>query len=252
MKSWFIALTAAFLLSGCLGGSSDSDSGSTGGTDSGGSSTYADIAGLWDIEYTEDGDTYEAVMILTSDGKAVINDLDAAIYGTASVSNGKLTIKGHSYYDSVVSVTITGTANPDKMNLTAVSTDGNVSVVATRDQEYKDLYNEDSSLAGLAGTYSDDPDFDDYSDVSGTAVIDEQGNLTFKATGCTVTGELTTINTAFNEYAIEFDTAGCTSAFTSGIYSGVAVRYENSQGKQGLFATGVLGTQEAIWFVGVK
>lgn len=270
MKSWLIALCTAFLLTGCL------DSGSSGSSNTGSvpaqsspttestaekpSQTVqqtepvalADITGIWHVENVAGDDPYKAVMVLTSDGKAVINDLDAAIYGTVTVNNGKLTITGHSYYESVASVTITSTANPDKMTLAATSSDGNVSVLATRNQKHKDLYKAGANLADLAGTYTDDPDYEGSYDVSGTAVIDTQGNLTFTATGCTVTGKLSTINTAFNEYGIEFNTAGCTASFTSGIYKGVAVKYENSQGKQGLSAVGVLGDQEAVWFLGVK
>ncbi|MBE0507800.1 MAG: hypothetical protein IBX50_14000 [Marinospirillum sp.] len=250
MKSLFIAVAAAFLLSGCLGGS---DSGSTPPAQVQPSQiSYSDIAGIWEVKYTDEGETYEAVMVLTSDGKALLSDLDVAIYGTASVSNGRLTIQGYAYDGVVIPVTLTGTANPDRMELLGTSQVGNQSFVATRTQKEKSLYRQGANLAGLAGTYSDDPDFQGYSDVSGIAVIDTQGNLTFTAPSCTVMGKLSTINTAFNEYNVRFDTAGCTAAFTSGIYDGVAVKYENSQGKQGVFATGVMGNQEAVWFVGVK
>lgn len=237
-----LVLIIAMLLIGC---SSSSDSGS--------SITYQDVAGFWKVEYIEDGERYIGMMALTSDGKAVINDLYNVIYGTAKVENGQLIITGDFYDDTVFSVVVKGAANTDKMNMNAVSSAGNQSFIMSRSQEHKDLYNMPSSLNRLAGTYSDDPDFLEEIDISGTATVDIMGNMIFTAaTNCTVTGKISTINSRFNEYNSSLDTAGCTEYFSAGTYDGVAFEYKNSNGNSGLFVSAVSKPNDAIWFIGVK
>lgn len=243
-----LVLFVSVALVGC-----SSDSGSDSGSSSAVESVkYSDVAGLWKVEYTDNGKDYVGSMSLTSDGKAVINDLNNVIYGTAKIEQGNLIINGELYDNSVYSATVTGTANAEKMNMTGTSAAGNKNFVMSRTQVEKELYNKGADLASLAGTYSDDPDFAGDTEISGTAVIDSQGNLTFVTTNCQVTGKLSVINSKYNEYNAKLDTSACSTYFTSSIYDGVAVEYKNSNDKRGLFVNAVLKSDSAIWFVGVK
>lgn len=87
MKKLLFVLLSMLLVTGCL------DSGGSSGSDSGSGLKLADVAGIWQITVEDDeGDDYTFPMLITSNGKVVMNDNDEVIYGDARVNDGKLTL----------------------------------------------------------------------------------------------------------------------------------------------------------------
>lgn len=145
---------------------------------------------------------------------------------------------------------MTATAHATSMTLKATHEGGTFEWKASRDQELIDLYSKGANLAAIAGVYVEDPDFS--GDLGGEAEFTATGVINYEADvpNCTMTGTLSTINAAFNEYAVAFNASGCQAYLDYTTYTGYGFQYSNS-GRDGLFLTAVSGNG-AVWMIGLK
>lgn len=92
---------------------------------------------------------------------------------------------------------------------------------------YNDIYERDSSLQIISGTYQEDPD-------DGTLTIDSQGRafLQDPVTHCVIDGEVGIIDTDYNAYQVEFSYSSCTgpaAALNGAMFNGIATLYEDER-----------------------
>lgn len=194
-------------------------------------------------------------MLITSNGKVVINELDVVTSGTATVSgNGQLSLAVtviDSEGDEPVKATITGDAHATAMTLSTVYQGETLTWALSRDEALISLYNQAANLATLAGTYEPDPEYEYAMNLAGSAVIDNNGDITYTPDGldCNITGTLITINPEFNECSVAIDATACGDEE----YFGWGAVYTSSEGKQGLFLTTFNAAVDGyVWLLGVK
>lgn len=247
MRKLLFILLSALLVTGCL------DSGGSSGSDSGSGLQLADVAGIWQITVQDDeGDDYTFPMLITSNGKVIMNDLDEVIYGNASVSGGTLTLDvDFCCYDDI-SVKMTAAAHATSMTLKTTYQGDTYEWHAARDQDLVDLYKNGGGLAAIAGAYGEDPDYP--GEFGGEASLTLAGVFSFESdfSGCTVTGAVSTINPVFNEYAVTLDASEC-NFFDYTTYTGYGFQYVNDNDEEGLFFTVTHSSgNEVIWMIGLK
>lgn len=210
-RLWFVG-SIFLMLTACGGGSSGDGSGTTTPPSV---ANYTKAGGSWNGQTTTDGIAgFEFVRgVISERGDGVFFSI-GAIYVITSVSgvdgNATLTftayaLQGYVFSDgSTVSAgtfegvvverdSITGSWS------TASGDSGSLSV------EYHADYDIDSSLAILAGIYSND--------YEGTVVIDPDGSFFMQdVNGCTLNGVAGEIDTNYNLYDMSFDITNCGDA----------------------------------------
>ena len=232
------------LLSGCLGGISESSSGpaaavstshsgsassGSGGSSGGGSTSKpppappgppVDPTGLWDIVDTVSGKPVTEVALIAGGKYYALANVDQ--FGCADVSGGPYTADASTFKGSGVALllsncnapngqsgyvpyTLTGYLMNTNLNL-SFEVAGNL--IPTLGATLDKLYSEPSSLAKLAGNWSDS---------GNTLTINPDGTFfEQQGSGCVINGAYTIIDATHNLYAVSFEITNCTSG-TAGI-----------------------------------
>ena len=230
------------VLSACGGG--DGASSSTPPT-----ATNQSAGGIWNTQYTvtsgaNTGDVVDAVGIITENGQYFVVSKNTN-NGCAALGFGNLSADGSSIsgnedaaivqYTTISGVTpncvypdgstsgtasITGTVSQrQSLSITEMATTsmGMALPTDTTTWTFNSLYMNPSSLATIAGNYSDG---NVTLNINASGVVFEQD-----ANGCVINGQVSTINASYNAYAVQFTVSSCTGAdaFLNGAsFSGLA------------------------------
>jgi len=235
-----ILLSSALLLAACGGG------------DDGGSSPVpnAAVGGLWEGTTTVAGQTIGTVGIVAEDGRGYVLIEDGALYWGKVVSSGnQITAaltgaveRGLTFTDGSTSGTgsISGTIQP-RVSISANSsftTALGSTTAGTVSLNYVPSYNDDSSLALIAGNY-----VDSFWYFGGVFNIASNGDIFFQDPGffCVINGKVAIINPAYNAYDIRYSYSNCTAdfAYLNGVtFEGLAT-YDADFGEFIMFADGL-------------
>lgn len=219
MKQTLALLAWAMLLSGCGGG----------GGDGGGTTTPSpppvatNVGGIWEGTANTSGLVLNLAGVFTETGEGRFSDDNGTqyIFSNVSGNDGNVTIDfvavaqfGFVFLDgSTVSTgTISGTV------VERVSIEGNYSVATgesgTISLTYDALYDRDSSLAKLTGSWSET-----------TSIVTFDPDGTFFAqnvSGCVFDGQASIIDPTYNAYALAMTVSLC-GATLDGEYAGLGV-----------------------------
>ncbi|MGI4856407.1 MAG: hypothetical protein ACRYHA_05690 [Janthinobacterium lividum] len=220
----FLPLAFTTLALGACGGGGDAGSGTTTTTTN---DATASSEGLWtgSLNSTKTGAAHTATLIVLPTGEMrMIWNNCVQLVASSTTANGYFSGTGNAYApDGSHAACPTAVTFPDATSLAALSVSGQVTAASsligtytaggdtgTYNLTYSALYARAGTLARAAGTYS-----------NGTLVltIDATGAVTGTSGTATVTGSLTTIDTAKNAYRIALvetgSTAGTTTTSTS-------------------------------------
>ena len=250
-KRIFSVFASVLLLFGC-GGSSSSSSPPP-------PVTNMHVGGIWEGTVTVAGfGTLELLGLVAEDGRAHFIQEDGTQYwGTVTASGNQISANitgavpvGYVFQDGSTSGTgtITGTI-AERSTITASSTftttlgtvtNGTISMV------FNPLYNRDSSLATVAGNYTNFfAPGSDAMNVSGTGVLFGQD----PGTGCVINGTVGIIDPAYNAYQLQYSYASCTggsSILNGSSFSGIATLDNTIAPEQAI--AGVQGTVGAVLY----
>jgi len=212
-------LSSVLLLAACGGG----------GGDGGHNVTNAAVGGLWVGTATISGETYDVVGIVAENGRGYFLQEDVVYWGTAKSSGTHITsaltgagLLGWTFLDGSASGTgsISGTIQARKSIIAdssfttalATKTTGTVSL------QYDPMYDDDSSLALVAGNYADG-----FWLMGGVFNIASNGDLFYQdVNGCVINGTVAVINPAYNAYDIQYTYSNCATEFP--MFDGVTFR----------------------------
>jgi hypothetical protein len=239
-----IAFLVAVGLAACGGGGSSGSSGNDPPP------ANRSPGGIWTTQYTvtsgpTTGDTIKAAAIVTENGDLYFAARDQN-NGCATVGFGQASVTGNSisgnidlafvqytttagvtpnctYADGSTSGTgtISGTVSQrSSMTLTVSGTTSMGMALGpdTYTWSFSSLYDTASSLATIAGNYTDGPDT---LSIDGNGVIFEQD----PATGCVINGQVALINAQYNAYSASITYSSCTGTFSAAnglTYTGLA------------------------------
>jgi hypothetical protein len=199
-------------MAACGGGGGDGDGGS-------GPPPNASVGGIWVGTVTVAGQgSFELIGLVAEDGRGHFIQEDGVQYWGTVVSSGNsitanitgATEWGDEFLDGSTSGTgtISGSIS-ERRSISATSTfttTAGTRTTGTISLTYDPLYDRDSSLATVAGNYTNafEPGADAIN-VSGSGVLFGQ----IPAWGCVVNGQVDTIDTRYNAYDIEFTYSNC-------------------------------------------
>ena len=224
-----ILLSSVLLLAACGGG----------GDDGGGSPTSdAAVGGLWagSSEISGQG-TYLLLGIVAEDGRAYFLQEDGVMYwGTVSSSGNQITsslqgagLFGMPLWDGSASGTgsVSGTIRA-RDSISAESTFTTAlggRTTASIALAYDRLYDDDASLASIAGNYRDVLGL-----YEGVLNIASNGDVFLQdpGSGCVINGQIAVIDAAYNAYDAEFSYSNCVGfdAYLNGATFGGLATYD--------------------------
>jgi hypothetical protein len=215
-----------------------------GGSDGGGSTPpNAAVGGLWFGTTTISGQSPSEVLgIVAENGKAYLLQEDGVMYwGTVTSSGNQISstfdgagLLSEPLWDGSVRGTGTLTGTIQARDLITASSTFTTSkgsrTTATVSLDYDALYNDDSSLATIAGNYVDALGI-----YGGVLNIANNGDLFLQDpnSGCVLNGRVAVINAAYNAYDIQFTYSNCAgfdSVFNGVTFTGLAA-YERTSGE---------------------
>jgi hypothetical protein len=246
--NWSAVAGVVVFLSACGGGGIES------GT-SGSTATSQSAGGIWSTQYTvtsgtNTGDVVDAEGIITENGQYFVvsknTNNGCAVLGFGQLSVDGANISGNEaaaivQYATIPGVTpncvypdgsssgtasITGTVSQrTSLSITEMGTTslGTTLPTDTTTWTFSDLYMNPSSLATIAGNYSDGSVT---LNINGSGVVFEQD-----ANGCVINGQVSTINTSYNAYAVQISVSNCTgadAALNGASFSGLATLDTNT------------------------
>lgn len=196
-----------------------------------------DANGLWQGTFSQDGVGSFELFGLFYEGQIV-----ARSYAGGTLYIGNYTVSQDNLSGSAIvrsfggadPSTRLGTANfqgvvveRSQISLTYTTTYGPTGSISVF---YENIYDRDSSLSLIAGTYQDGNVF----------TINPDGSFTIpnNAPGCAFTGMVSLLSSNYNLYQIDGSSSGCTDPAQDGIYSGYATLLDS---------TGV-NDQLVLWF----
>jgi len=164
-------------------------------------------------------ETGEFRFVLDKASEDRFNSQSEQVFGTFSIDGATIETSGDAYWAAAL-----GTGNPggelwSNFGMSAefepaVSVSGVfqatwtnfVERLGTLDMTYHSLYENDSSLAALQGTFTTSTD---------TLTIDDEGVIFYQSsdTGCTGNGSAEVIDPEYNMYRVEIQMGGCTGDF---------------------------------------
>ena len=215
-------------VSACGGGSSSSDPPPT-------PPTNQSVGGIWTTQYTvtsgpNTGDTIKAAAIVTESGQFYYSARNQN-NGCADIGFGQASVTGNSIsgnlngasvqYTTIAGVntactypdgstsapgTISGTVSQRSsmtLTLTATTSMGTALGSDTETWTFSNIYDESSSLATVAGNYTDGSDT---LSINSNGAIFEQD----PTTGCVLNGQISVIDAQYNAYSVSVTFASCT------------------------------------------
>jgi hypothetical protein len=183
------------------------------------SSTNVDPGGIWTGVDTVGGGE-QMVGIVTEDGQANFIDQNGIQYvGTIDMSGDTFTvnIQGYAPFGSTFSdgsthgtgtATGTITARQSISGTTTFTTDAGTTTTGALTLTFNALYNVPSSLATIAGSYTDQ--------ATGSVVTISSDGTIFSqnpATGCVINGTASIINASYNAYGFQIEYANCKGVY---------------------------------------
>jgi hypothetical protein len=223
MRFRTVALPCAFLLIAVVAGCGGSEPGTL-------VPAATSPGGIW--QGTDSGTGLQVSGIIDEQGDFHFIRSDLAQFaGKASSTNDSVTAsfegyaqRGQTFEDGSThgSGTLTGVLAPRstlKVNYT-FTTDLGAATNGTLDLSYNSLYDVDSSLAAIAGNYTD-PASGDTVTVTATGVVSSQDPIT----SCVLNGQISLIDMRYNAYDVTYSYASCTgqSAALNGVqFNGLA------------------------------
>lgn len=237
-----ILLSSVLLLAACGGGGGD-----------GPKVSNAAVGGLWQGQVTISGQgEYDLMGVVAEDGRGYFLQEDGVMYwGTVRSSGNKITSTltgagiyglplwdgssgGTGFLDGTIQARASIAASSTFTTALGARTTGTISVA------YAVLYDDDSSLALIAGNYEDFVGI-----YSGVLNVSSNGDLFLQDpdSGCVMNGRVAIINPAFNAYDVQLSYASCTGPFAgfNGVtFSGLAV-YDKDWDELYLFTHGAVG-----------
>lgn len=223
-----------------------------GGDGGGGPAPDAAVGGLWAGTTTISGEPFDMVGIVAEDGRGYfvseVNVADAVYWGSVTSSGNQVTfalngagVLGWRFPDGSAggAGSISGTIKPrDSIdaNLSFTTALGTRSTGAVS-LEYLPSYEDDSSLALIAGNY-----VDTFWLFGGVFNIAGNGELFYQDPfdGCVINGRFALINPAYNAYDVEYSFSNCPSlpVFEGVTFRGLAA-YDADFGEVILIANGL-------------
>jgi hypothetical protein len=207
------------------------------------------VGGIWE---GVDSDAMTIVGLSTESGRIrFINETWRQGVGTAVVDDTSVTI-GYTLvprFDAVLSggsqsaqCVATGTVHErQSLDLTTdCTTESDTVSSSSVTLTYNGLYDRDSSLTAIAGTYDD---FGSILTIDSNGLLFEQN----AATGCVLNGQIGLIDGDYNVYDMAFDISACRGVreiFNGSTFTGLAT-LDNSGNPEVLFA-GLTGTVEGV------
>lgn len=209
------ALCACMVLGGCGGGGGGGGHHGSGG---GGGSGTQSPGGIWKGTDSLTGLTLEG--LVTENGQFLFIRADGTQYlgnVTTSGTSGTGTFDGFAPFGTTFADgsnhgtgTISGTIQQRSsfVATTQFTTDGGTAVSDSMSMTFKSLYNQPSSLATIAGNYTNTTTGTVYS-------IDANGVLFAQdaTTGCVQNGVVSIINASYDAYGIGISYASCTGVY---------------------------------------
>lgn len=211
------------------GGSSGSGGSSGGGTTSPPppppSATPVDPTGIWDIVDTVNGKPVTEVALIAGGKYYAVASADQ--FGCADITGGTYAIDGSMFSSSGVALLMNSCTGPTgqsgylpyTLNGYLLNTELNLSfevggmLVPTLGATMDKLYGEPSSLAKLAGNWSD---------AGNTLTINADGTFfEQQGSGCVINGAYTIIDATHNLYAVSFEISNCTSGIAGIAFNGL-------------------------------
>jgi hypothetical protein len=182
--------------------------------------------GIWQGMITSGGATQDFFGMIAEDGRFhFFSSPDGVQYfGTLSVTGSQLSapftgvpFEGTTFADGSIkgNGTLTGTIQ-ERSQITisaSFTTANNTAATATATLQFSPDYNVNSSLATIAGNFTNA-----VTPLTDTLTITSAGVLTYddtNVTGCTAMGTVSIIDARFDLYAVEFTYAGCTGAVSA-------------------------------------
>jgi len=242
-----ILLSSALLIVGCSSGGGGGDGNITPPVPN------AAVGGLWAGQTVIAGlGTYELIGIVAEDGRAYFLQEDGVMYwGTASSSGSQIaaTLNGAGLLGSPLSDGSTsGTGSISGAIVARASMSANSTFTTARGSRttstisliYESAYDDDSSLALIAGNYVDALGL-----YAGVLNIASNGDMFLQDpdSGCVINGRIGIINEAYNAYGIQFSYSGCTgldAAFNGVSFMGLA-SYDREFQQAAAFVQGSVG-----------
>ncbi len=208
--------------------------------------------GIWRGTVTSviNGATYKAIGLITETGEIrFLTDDGEQTLGNVTVDGGAFNASLTSYApigtvfaqnnSSVISGTALGTV-AEKSSLSG-TTSYSGSVTSTFTFSYDSIYERNSSLSSVAGTYSDTDGFG-YTE---TYSIDSLGNISGSDTnGCQFSGRIQILDSNYNVYRINLTVTNCSVA--NDTYSGLATLLDENGSANDTLAASFSGTNYVI------
>jgi hypothetical protein len=213
-------------------GGGSSGSGSSGGGGGGTtpsppppSGAAVDPTGVWDIADTVNGKPVTEVALIAGGKYFALASADQ--FGCADITGGTYAIDGSMFTGSGVALLMNNCTAPSgasgylpySLSGYLMNTGLNLSfevggmLVPTLGASMDKLYNEPSSLAKLAGNWSD---------AANTLTINADGTFfEQQGSGCVINGAYTIIDATHNLYAVSFQITGCTSSLAGIAFNGL-------------------------------
>jgi hypothetical protein len=205
--------------------------------------TNAAVGGLWYGTTTISGQgAFYVLGMVAENGKAFFLQEDGVMYwGTVRSSGNQLraTLDGAGLDGSPLADGSASGSGPVSGTIearTSVSanatftTANNSTTTSTISLEFDPLYNDDSSLALIAGDYLDATGYN-----QGVLHIATNGNLTNTdpQNGCVYSGRIAVINSAYNMYDVQISVSGCTGedSISNGVTFRGLITYDQGVGE---------------------
>lgn len=214
----------------------------------GGKRTTEQIGGIWSGYATSSGGEVNEVVGLSTEegeGRFITSDSEQTV-GTFTVENTQFraSIVGYApfgyYYSDGTTMqfgSASGTLAPKSGIQASVYSEG--ALLSNINLDYENIYERDSSLSSIAGTY----EFTD--NVAGYSigfVIDQVGSISGGSTdGCSLIGNASTIDTSYNMYRLVITIGSCQQYV--GTYTGLAVLSDRGGSLNDTLISSVSGPQ---------
>lgn len=218
-------IIASSLLAGCGGGGSSSPSTPPPVNTPPPPPPDASPGGIWQGTQTSSGQSQQVIGLITETGEFHFIQADGVQYigalgidGNAASGTFEAAVPiGEQFVDGSTGGggTLTFTIN-ERQTITGTftfvtdagsSSEGDISLA------FNPLYNRNSSLATIAGTYTDA-----FAPGSDAVTVSSNGQLFYQdgsGTNCTANGQVSIINASFNAYRISFQYSGCGGSFAA-------------------------------------